>query len=148
MQAGELCIRAVATADSDESVADAARRMAELGVGDLVVVENGHDGLPRPIGIVTDRDLVVEVLADSTRDAETTKVGDVMHADLVTASEDDDVERVVDMMRVHKVRRIPIIDDQGGLQGILSLDDVIAWMRDQLQATARVLEHQSGGPLV
>jgi CBS domain-containing protein len=121
--------------------------MAELGVGDLVVVENGHDGLPRPIGILTDRDLVVEVLADPLRNAETTTVGDVMHGDLVTATEDDDVERVVDMMRVHKVRRIPIIDEQGGLQGILSLDDVITWMRDQLQATTRVLEHQSGGPL-
>lgn len=146
MQAGELCIRVVATAEPDEFVADAARRMAELGVGDVIVVENGHNGLPRPVGILTDRDLVVDVLANPERSADTTKVGDIMHCDLVTATEDDDIERVVDMMRIHKVRRIPVIDDQGGLQGILALDDVIAWMRDQLQATTRVLEHQAGGP--
>jgi CBS domain-containing protein len=121
--------------------------MADLGVGDVVVVENGHDGLPRPIGIVTDRDLVVDVLANPERAAATTKVSEVMHGELVTASEDDDVERVIDMMRVHKIRRIPIVDDSGCLQGILSLDDVIGWMRDQLQATTRVIEHQAGGPV-
>ena len=146
MRAGELCIRVVATAERDESVVAAARRMMELRVGDLIVVSNGYDGLPHPIGIVTDRDLVVKVLADPSRNPEQTTIGDVMRADLVTASEHDDVERVVEQMRRHGIRRIPIVDDRGGLQGVLALDDVIGWMRDQIQAATKVLERQAGGP--
>jgi CBS domain-containing protein len=147
MQAGELCTRVVATAEPDESVVVAARRMADLQVGDLIVVASGGEALPRPIGIVTDRDLVVQVLADPARSPASTKIGDVMSTALVTAKEDEDVERVVDKMRSHGIRRIPVVDDKGGLQGILALDDVISWMRDQLHSAARVLERQAIGPI-
>jgi CBS domain-containing protein len=146
MRAGELCIRVVATAERDESVVAAARRMMELRVGDVIVVSTSKEGLPRPIGILTDRDLVVRVLADPSRVAATTKIGDVMRTELVTAHEHDDVEHVVEMMRRHGIRRIPIVDDRGGLQGVLALDDVIGWMRDQIQAATKVLERQAGGP--
>lgn len=122
--------------------------MAELRVGDLIVVTNGYDGPPRPIGIITDRDLVVQVLARPERNAATTTIGQVMRGGLVTALEEDDVERVVGRMREHGIRRIPIVDSAGGLQGVLALDDVVGWMRDQLDAASDVLERQDGGPPV
>lgn len=146
MRAGELCIRVIATAERDESVVAAARRMMELRVGDVIVVSTSKEGLPRPIGILTDRDLVVRVLADPARVPTSTKIGDVMRTELVTANENDDVEHVVEMMRRHGIRRIPIVDARGGLQGVLALDDVIGWMRDQIQAATKVLERQAGGP--
>lgn len=136
----------VATAGADEDVVAAAQRMQELRVGDLIVVEEGADRLPRPIGIVTDRDLVVRVLADPSRIPAETKIGDVMRKDLVTAYDHEDVERVIEKMRRHGIRRIPIVDSRGGLQGVLALDDVIGWMRDQIQAATKVLERQAGGP--
>lgn len=145
MRAGELCIRDVVTAQEDESVLDAARRMAQLDVGDLIVVRQRPRAQPRPIGIVTDRDLVVRVLARELAPA-ATKVGDVMRRELVTASEDEDIETVAAKMRTHAIRRLPIIDPLGGLQGVLSIDDVIGWMRDQLQTAAKLLEQQGGGP--
>lgn len=146
MRAGELCTRVVATGEVHESVVAAAQRMMELRVGDLIVVASGTDRLPRPIGIVTDRDLVVRVLADPDRVPAETTIGDVMREELVTAYDHEDVERVVEKMRWHGIRRIPIIDERGGLQGVLALDDVIAWMRDQMQAATKVLERQAGGP--
>lgn len=147
MKAGELCIRNVVTATMNESVVDAARRMAEYRVGDLIVVDEQTDGLPRPIGIVTDRDLVVRVLTRGDCSPATTPISEVMRRDVVTATVDDDVERVVATMREHAIRRIPIVDHRGGLQGILSVDDVLGWMRDQIEAATRMLERQGEGPL-
>lgn len=146
MRAGELCVRNVVTADKGESVIDAARRMTEFDVGDLIVVAEQAHGLPRPVGIVTDRDLVVQVLARPERVPATTKIADVMRREIVVAAEDDDVEAVVAKMREHAIRRLPIVDRQGGLQGVISVDDVLGWMRDQLQAATKLMERQGRGP--
>lgn len=147
MRAGELCVRDVVTAELTDSVVDAARRMAALGVGDLIVVDHPRAGLPRPIGIVTDRDLVVKVLAHPERSPIATRIDEIMRRDLVTAKETEAVEDVVEKMRGNSIRRIPIVDVDGGLQGVLCLDDVLGWMRDQIQAATRLVEHQSEGPL-
>ena len=146
MRAGELCVRDVVTATAGESVVDAARRMADLHVGDLIVVDEPAHGLPHPIGIITDRDLVVRVLARPDRAPATTRIAEVMRRDIVLAAEGDDVESVVAKMRKHAIRRIPIIDDSGGLQGVLSVDDVLGWMREQLQSATELLERQGQGP--
>jgi len=146
MRAGELCVRDVVTATAGESVVDAARRMADLHVGDLIVVDEPAHGPPHPIGIITDRDLVVRVLARPDRAPATTRIAEVMRRDIVLAAESDDVESVVAKMRKHAIRRIPIIDNSGGLQGVLSVDDVLGWMREQLQSATELLERQGLGP--
>jgi CBS domain-containing protein len=146
MRAGELCVRDVVTASADENVVEAARRMATLDVGDLVVVSERDNALPIPIGILTDRDLIIEVLARPERVAAMTRIADVMHRPLVTATEDEDIETIVEKMRANGVRRIPIVDDDGGLQGLLSIDDVIGWIREEIQAATRLLENQGRGP--
>jgi CBS domain-containing protein len=144
MKAGELCIREVATATARETVVAAARRMADLRTGDLIVVEHRSGELPRPLGVVTDRDLVVRVLACAERSPTNTTIGDVMRPGLVTASEDEDVERILARMRDHAIRRIPIVDRRGGLRGILSLDDVLCWMREQIEVASKMLERHEG----
>jgi len=145
MKAGQLCIREVATATTGETVVEAARRMADLRTGDLIVVERRSGDQPRPIGIITDRDLVVRVLA-CERSPATTTIAEVMRSGLVTAGEDEDVERILARMRDHAIRRIPVIDRLGGLRGILSLDDVLRWMREQVQAASELLERHAEGP--
>ena len=144
MRAGELCIRTVVTAFPDESVVDAARRMADYQVGDLVVVDAPGDGSAHPIGIVTDRDLVVRVLTRTDCVPSQTKVTEVMRKDVVTATEDDDVEHVLASLRRHNVRRMPVVDRRGVLQGIITVDDIVGWMSDQLKLTVGLLERQSG----
>ena len=140
MTAGELCIRRVITADLDESVIDAARRMAQENVGDLVVVEIVGERVA-PIGMLTDRDLVVGALARGAPLALELRVRDVM-SETVTAYADEDVSGVLATMQRHKIRRMPIIDREGSLQGILTLDDVVSWIREQLDRAAAVIEHQ------
>ena len=146
MRAGELCIRDVVTALPDESVVDAAKRMAELGVGDLLVVDE-TGGITRPIGIITDRDLVVFVLARVERSsAQRIKISDVMRSELITATEDEDIESVLAKLRQHTIRRLPIVDERGGLQGIVSIDDVLEWMTEQMRAATALLERQGRRP--
>ncbi|HVK89342.1 MAG TPA: CBS domain-containing protein [Kofleriaceae bacterium] len=140
--AGELCIRRVVTAERDENVVDAARRMLEENVGDLVVVQYVGDQV-KPVGLVTDRDLVMGALARGTPDAFTLRVRDVM-SDVVTAFDDEDVSAVLATLQRHKIRRLPIIDRDGSLLGILSLDDLVSWIREQLDRAAAVIEHQVG----
>lgn len=147
MRAGELCVRDVVTARSDETVVDIAWRMASLDVGDVIVVEDRPGRLPRPIGIVTDRDLVVHVLARPECVPATTRIADIMHRELITADEDEDVETVLEKMRAHVVRRIPIVDRDHGLQGVLSIDDVLGLLRDDVEIAMQLLESQGQGPL-
>lgn len=139
MKAGELCTRDAQTAYPDESVVDIARRMAEHDVGALVVIEDSPAG-PRPIGIVTDRDLVTRALVRGEPIASV--VRDVMDDRLVTATVDDDVDAVLWKLRKRAVRRVPIVDRLGALRGILTLDDIVAWISDELRDAAGVIERQ------
>ena len=115
--------------------------MAE-NVGDLIVVEQ-VGGQASPIGIVTDRDLVCGALSRGTPAALMLRVADVMQTELVTAYDDEDVTDVLARLERHKIRRIPVIDRGGALQGILTLDDLVGWIRDQLAHASRVAEHQA-----
>jgi CBS domain-containing protein len=140
MKAGELCTRTVVTAELGESVIDAARRMTDHDVGTLVVVDQ-RDGVARPVGIVTDRDLVTRALARGEPVAGV--VRDVMDDGIVTAREDDDVDTVLARLRQRAVRRLPIVDRAGALIGILSLDDIIGWISEELRDAARLIDRQA-----
>jgi CBS domain-containing protein len=94
--------------------------MSESAVGSLVVV----DALRRPLGIVTDRDLVVRCLAPG-KDPERTRLRDVMSGPPAWVREDRSVEEAIDEMARLRVRRLPVVDDRDRLVGILALDDVI-----------------------
>jgi CBS domain-containing protein len=141
MTVGELCSRDVVFADADLPVLAAARRMRDHHVGDLVVIEE-DDGRRRPVGIVTDRDLVVEVLAENLALARGLRVGDVMSADLVMAREADVVSDVLARMRARGVRRVPVVDEHGDLAGIITYDDLVEWLAEQLEDLGSVVRRE------
>ncbi len=146
MTAGELCNRTVYIIRANESVLEAARLMKKYHVGCLVVVEElGEDRIP--IALVTDRDLVVKGMAEAPSDLETMHVARVMSEQLVTAR---DTERMYDVrkkMRARGVRRIPVVDAEGRLQGIIAFDDMVEWMAQELTDLAQLVsleqEHES-----
>jgi CBS domain-containing protein len=99
-------------------------------VGDVVVVEE-RGGRYFPIGILTDRDLVVEVLASDVT-PETLLVGDVMSIELVSAKEDESVLDAIKRMRDKGVRRMPVVSADGALEGIITMDDLLDLIAEQL----------------
>src|SRR3989304_5773985 len=120
MPIGEICNREVVIVQRDTTVEEAARLMREHHVGALVVVEE-VSGKRKPVGLVTDRDLVVEVLATQL-DAAVITVGDIMLAELGTVPESSGVFETIQFMRAKAVRRLPVVDGQGVLIGIGGLD--------------------------
>jgi CBS domain-containing protein len=135
MHIKEICSRVVVVAKPDTDLREAARLMRDHHVGALVVVE-GSDGARRPIGIVTDRDIVVEVVAAAGVQPENLRVGDVMSSDLVVAGEDVGVFEAVDLMQDRGARRLPVVDGDGRLVGIITLDDVLRMIAGELTALA------------
>ena len=113
--------------------------MRDYHVGDLIVVE-AFNGTNEPVGIVTDRDLVLGVLADNPAKASSTRVSAVMTCELVTAREDDDVSAILRKMRRSGVRRMPIVNSQGGLEGVLTYDDLLDWFVEELEGLVAVVE--------
>jgi CBS domain-containing protein len=140
MTVGELCNREVIICDPEETILEAARRMRDRHVGCLVVVE-GEPGERVPIGIVTDRDLVLYAAATDGRIGER-PVRYVMSADLATAREHESLNDVLRRMRVRGVRRMPVVDDRGVLQGIIALDDLLELVASELDELARLLTRE------
>jgi len=137
MGIGEICTREVVITRPERSVAAAAELMRQHHVGDLVVVTDA-DGKRIPVGIITDRDLVVEVMALKL-DPATLTVGEIMGQELVIGHEDDAIFDTLQAMRSKGVRRVPIVDDSGGLLGIVTVDDLIEVFAEELTDLARVI---------
>jgi CBS domain-containing protein len=112
------------TAEPSETVIDAARRMRAEHVGDLVVVS--PEG--RPVGMLTDRDIVVSAVAQSSDRLDRLTVGDVMSRDVVTVHVSDPLDAAVTKMRARGVRRLPVVSADGRTKGIVALDDVLRVM--------------------
>jgi CBS domain-containing protein len=139
MKAKELCTRYVVTARVNDTIVDAAQKMTTAGVGDLVVVDGGN----HPIGIITDRDLVTRALARSVSLA--SSVGDVMDCTLVTCGEDTEVEELLATLRRQAIRRLPVLDGKGCLLGIVTVDDIVTWLSEQMEEVVALLARQSMG---
>lgn len=126
MKAGCICARGVDTARAEETAWMVAERMHQRGVGTLVVINDVEE----PVGILTDRDLVERVMAKGL-DPYETLVRDVMTHDVRTVNEDAPAETLLAMMQRGCFRRLPVVDSDGKLIGVVSLDDVLMqWSKD------------------
>lgn len=140
MKAGELCTLQVVIADRETSVAEAAKLMRNDHVGDVIVVDRSN-GQNIPVGIVTDRDLVMEVMAMEL-DANTLTLGDIMEPELLTSSEEDSVLAAIEKMRYKGVRRLPVVGKNGALVGMLSFSDLIEFLAEEMSHLAKIITRE------
>lgn len=140
MAVGEICNREVVIAKKALSVVDAAQLMRQHHVGDLVVVEE-RNGRRHPVGIVTDRDIVVEVVAAGVN-PDALKVGDIMGPEVATVRESEGLFEALRYMRDKGVRRMPVVDRDGGLVGILTLDDLLGLLAEEMTELAKLVSHE------
>ena len=137
MSVSAVCNHNVATISADADIFTAALRMREAHVGDLIVVEQ-RGGRVVPVGIITDRDIVVGIVAKKAQ-PELVRVGDAMSAELLTVHEDSGIEFALREMRRVGVRRVPVLGDDRELVGVLSIDDVIDHIAVELGHIADVI---------
>jgi CBS domain-containing protein len=140
MPVGEICNREVVIAERTMGVVDAARLMRTHHVGDLVVVDE-RDGRKLPVGIVTDRDIVVEVVAAGVN-PDVLKVGDIMGPEVATVRESEGLFEALRYMRDKGVRRMPVVDNAGGLVGILTQDDLLSLLAEEITDLAKLVSHE------
>lgn len=130
MSAGEYCNREVIVVSKSEPLSEAISLMRSHHVGDVIVVETTAAGAI-PVGILTDRDIVLEILAEDV-DPNAVSISDVMSYELVTVSADTKLIDTIKLMRDKGVRRIPVVNQQGVLEGLLSVDDLLELLAEQL----------------
>lgn len=136
MNIERLCRRDLTLAYEDELVHQIAKRMRERHVGSVIVVPRDSGGAP--VGVLTDRDIVVEVLAAGL-DYRTVTVGEVMTREPATVREDDDVVDALRIMRTYGVRRLPVLSRSGALAGIVAIDDLLEFFSGQVDDVVRAI---------
>jgi CBS domain-containing protein len=135
---GQVCNRELTLCVPEATVFEVAILMRRDHVGSVIVVDDPRPGFRRAIGIVTDRDLVVEVVATGL-DASTITVGDIMRRNLVTVEESCSIHETVEIMRDKGVRRLPVLAPGGELVGIVTADDVLDIVAGALQDLAKTI---------
>ena len=131
MAIGKLCNREVIVVNKGENALEAAKLMRQYHVGDVVVVED-KDNRKVPTGILTDRDIVIELVAEQV-DPESVTVEDVMSDQLLVLNESDELLDTMEQMRDKGVRRAQVVGKDGELVGILTLDDMLDILAEALK---------------
>jgi CBS domain-containing protein len=137
---GEICNREVVFARRDSTVREAAQLMRDSHVGDLIIVDE-RNGRRVPAGILTDRDIAVGIVAKGL-DPDTLAVGDVVGPELVLVKESAGVSETIELMRAKGVRRIPVVDASGALVGIVTADDMLDLLAEELSGLARMVARE------
>jgi CBS domain-containing protein len=130
MRIGDICTRTVVVAGREASVYEGAALMRQHHTGDVVVID-AFEGRRIPVGMVTDRDIVIEVLAQNI-DPDGLTLGELMTPSIVTAHEQDGVFESIQLMRAEGIRRLPVVDRCGSLVGIVSLGDLLETIAEEM----------------
>ena len=138
MSLERFCREPVVTVQPKQSVREAARLMRDRHVGAVLVVDDD-----RPVGIVTDRDVVMRAVIEG-RDPNTTPVRDVMSASLTVVGSDQKIDDAVIALRTAGIRRLPIVNAAGKAIGIVTLDDLVVLMAGELNLVAGAVQQNLG----
>lgn len=137
MSLGNLCRREIICVDPRTTVKEAAKLMEEKNVGSTIVVQER-----KPIGILTDRDILLRVM-NRGLDPEKTSVDEVMTKQIVTLKEDMGLFEALQKVKGKGIRRFPIVDSNGNLQGIMTLDDIFYLLGKEMSDVASIIENES-----
>ncbi|MBW2271832.1 MAG: CBS domain-containing protein [Deltaproteobacteria bacterium] len=138
MSVGRICVRTVWTAEPGERVQAAAARMAERGVGTVVVLDEGRI----PIGILSDRDIMIRCVVEGMN-ADRTLVSELMSSPVSAVREDTPIEDALSHMAATGVRRTPVVDDKDRLVGIVALDDFLELFAREATSVGRLIKKRS-----
>lgn len=138
MSVGRICTREVDLADAEETAWQAAERMHQRTVGCLIVLNPAR----KPVGIITDRDLVIRAMARS-KDPYQTRVDEVMTPDPVCVTEQTSINDALAQMRQGGFRRLPVVDGEGALCGLVTLDDILLLFCQEFRDIGGVLQKET-----
>ena len=136
MAVNEFCNREVVIANRETGIVELAQLMRQHHVGDVVIVDSSSEKAV-PIGIVTDRDIVLEVIARE-KPLDSITADDIMCRELLVAKEQDGIWTILQRMRTKGIRRMPVVNEQDSLEGIITADDLLELLAEELNLLAKV----------
>lgn len=139
MLIGKLCKLNVVTASVHSSVYEIVSLMKKNNIGDVIIINN--EDIKVPVGIITDRDIVIRVVADAINPKEIT-AGDIMSNNLLILNEYQSIQEAIDMMCAKGVRRAPVVNDAGALIGIISVDDLVLFIVNIVESYGKLIRKQ------
>lgn len=125
----DMAVHNVATISAQKNITECALEMRTLHVGSLVVIDDSN----KPIGMITDRDIAIEVVA-LDRDPDAATVGEVMTSPVITATSQEGMVTALARMREFGIRRLPIVDDEGKLVGVISNSNLVEQLSELLNS--------------
>lgn len=137
MSVGEFCNRQVVISSRDSDIVQVAKLMRQYHVGDVVIVDDIEADSRIPVGIITDRDLVIELMAKEVALA-AVSAEDIMSYELATCRQSDGLCDALQRMQSREVRRLVVVDDDGTLVGILTVDDILELLAEEMRGLAKV----------
>jgi CBS domain-containing protein len=140
MNVGDICSKNIVYVLQQDSVLDVARIMRKKHVGSVVVVENMH-GEIRPQGMITERDLVLEVLI-AKLDPSVVKAEDILTCELICVTETHDIKEAIKYLRYYGVRRAPVVNVNGILVGLFSIEDSLSILSKEFTETVKLLSNE------
>ncbi len=140
MFVGQYCDKKISTLTQDSSILDAAQVMRKNHVGEVIIVEKKM-GKVIPVGLITDRDLVVEILAMEI-DIETINLGCIMCIELVTVNYDSSLNKALEIMQHHGIRRAPVVGNKGELIGIINIEAVIKVLSQDMAKILKLFNNE------
>jgi predicted transcriptional regulator len=135
MSVGQYCDREIGLVSQGSSILEAAQIMRNCHVGEVVVVKQ-HNGKNIPVGIITDRDLVIEIIAMEVN-VDQISVGSIMSLEMITVNEDKSLRDTLEVMQLNGIRRSPVVDKSGALLGLIKIEDILEVLSHDM---AKVLE--------
>jgi CBS domain-containing protein len=144
MSMGSICSREVVIAQTDESLRAAAELMSAHGVGCVVICDENKQSKRIPTGMLTDRDIVMAILHQH-KGLDELFIGEAMSRDPLVIHDTEEVDEAIERLRAHGVRRAPVVDAQGALVGIVSLDDLLEVIAEQLDNVVHLIRRQVKG---
>lgn len=134
----KCCREQVVAVSPDTPAVEVARIMGEKNVGSVVIVTGDN----RPAGVITDRDLVVRIMARGVDPGEV-RAGEIPNRDVITFRDSMGIYEAIQKMAAETIRRMPVVDDDGKLIGIVTMDDIIRMLGEEMAAIAKNIENQS-----
>lgn len=137
MRVGEICSRSVVWCEPGTSVVDAAKIMRDAHLNNVIVAKQ-RDGERIPVGVLTDRDIVIQIVAKEV-DPKAITAGDIMSREIFTVDEDEPMREAIERMRFKGVRRFPVVNKRGAMIGIIAMEDLLRNLAEDLTAIAAVM---------
>ena len=134
----KCCREQVVAVSPDTPAVEVARIMGAKNVGSVVIVSGDN----RPVGILTDRDLTTRVMARE-KDPGEVRASDIVTRDVVTFRDSMGIYEAIQKMTAEGIRRMPVVDDAGKLIGIVTMDDIVRMLGEEMAAIAKNIEKQS-----